>query len=793
LIALYICIHPKEQQFLEKCHVIRAQYGAIGDELQGRMPLAYAHIVQVLLDVVLWMYPFMALSTGMAWHISILGTGLLTMFYQGLFDLAKQFLDPYDNENYGKGDDPLVIDTLIAESNAGSVRWMNSFQQQPWNNQLLRDGELYDSILPLWGYSVEYLSEIEAQEEQERKEKELAKEEKKKKEEEMDRQRAEELLMTHHSNLKNGTDTIVGERWNGTAVLSPEGEVLMEGVMQNNKTLMEVSGGEVIATSSLLSPKQEPLLSLKQETNASDTIANNTRVEMESVKVLTLADGTLVTPDDIVAINTTESEMTAASQPSEDLEKNTTSDAPVVEDEATTAVDGFDGLTLPTLLGDTNEIVALAQQGTAPNFQESIAEMADYKDSPILPLYNTKDYQINFDRKMSDDELEDFEWFEEIGEDGQEYRLSQMLADEEYELEEEEDEADDAATNKTMTYDEFTQKASEIMERVESELDETKQILSVSPGNDAEYYVTDRDSRDSSLSPVSLPARRMVMDEPEPVYDQTRLDGISQLWGAPPETLFNTIVEDDDSEQDLINDGMDFKNVYALWGEDLPEAALDEEESTAPSPSMDGFSQLWNEDLSPYTGGEQDDSIDQVDPQQRTVNFAAFAGLEWWDEVSEDGKELRLSQMLADEEYEETVDQEVEAPMTFERFAEETEKLIEQAEDERKETEAIMNAPPNANFLEADDEDGTSGVEKGVVASDAFEEMIFSLAEGEGTDAEYDIAKEIISDAEIGVLEMDEGTTGADLEKGKDSSEEIVEPENVLDLANKAFESAADE
>ena len=43
----------------EKCHVIRAQYGAIGDELQGRMPLAYAHIVQVLLDVVLWMYPFM--------------------------------------------------------------------------------------------------------------------------------------------------------------------------------------------------------------------------------------------------------------------------------------------------------------------------------------------------------------------------------------------------------------------------------------------------------------------------------------------------------------------------------------------------------------------------------------------------------------------------------------------------------------------------------------------------------------------------------------------------------------
>lgn len=161
-----------EQQFMEKCHVIRAQYGAIGDELQGRMPLAYAHIVQVLVDVVLWMYPFMALSTGMAWHISILGTGLLTMFYQGLFDLAKQFLDPYDNENYGKGDDPLVVDTLITETNAGSVRWMNSFQQQPWNKQLLKDGEMSALILPLRGYTVEEVLEKEEREEHERKKKE---------------------------------------------------------------------------------------------------------------------------------------------------------------------------------------------------------------------------------------------------------------------------------------------------------------------------------------------------------------------------------------------------------------------------------------------------------------------------------------------------------------------------------------------------------------------------------------------------------------------------------------------
>lgn len=41
-----------EQQFIEKAHVCRSSYGAIGDELNGRMPLAYVHIVQVLVDMV---------------------------------------------------------------------------------------------------------------------------------------------------------------------------------------------------------------------------------------------------------------------------------------------------------------------------------------------------------------------------------------------------------------------------------------------------------------------------------------------------------------------------------------------------------------------------------------------------------------------------------------------------------------------------------------------------------------------------------------------------------------------
>ena len=116
---------------------------------------------------------------------------------------------------------------------------------------------------------------------------------------------------------------------------------------------------------------------------------------------------------------------------------------------------------------------------------------------------------------------------------------------------------------------------------------------------------------------------------------------------------------------------------------------------------MDGFSQLWNEKLSPYNG-EVPEEIDQN--ERSTEDLQAYTGFEWWDEVTEDGKEMRLSQMLADEEYEEIVEEEDEAPMTFEKFAEETVNLIEQAEDERRETEAILSAPPGANYLDEDEE-----------------------------------------------------------------------------------------
>jgi len=160
-----------------------------------------------------------------------------------------------------------------------------------------------------------------------------------------------------------------------------------------------------------------------------------------------------------------------------------------------------------------------------------------------------------------------------------------------------------------------------------------------------------------------------------------------------------------------------------------------------------------------------------------------YGGLEWWDEVLEDGKELRLSQMLADEEYAETMEEEDQTPMSLEQFAEETEKLIEQAEDERKETEAIMNAPPNANFLEGPDEDTeASAVEKSVSSSDKFGDMIMQLADVDDYDqGENDkISAEEILQMDEEVLQMDDlpGKVG---QTSNSSSTLLDENEKVLE------------
>ena len=76
---------------------LRGTFAGIGDQLDGRIPLAYAHFVQVLVDSFLVIAPFALYSELGIW--SIPAVGLLTLFYAGLLDLSKILLDPLDNDS----------------------------------------------------------------------------------------------------------------------------------------------------------------------------------------------------------------------------------------------------------------------------------------------------------------------------------------------------------------------------------------------------------------------------------------------------------------------------------------------------------------------------------------------------------------------------------------------------------------------------------------------------------------------------------------------------------------------
>ena len=146
-----------EQQMMSKIQEIRAQANSMESILRGRMPFAYHQIVQLLINSILWMYPLMAFSKdlNMSFHLGVFGMVLLTSSYQGLFDLAKQLLDPFHNENFWKGQDALVVDTLIAETNAGSMRWMFCLDEMPISYESIRKGSLDEFILPDEGFSKE--------------------------------------------------------------------------------------------------------------------------------------------------------------------------------------------------------------------------------------------------------------------------------------------------------------------------------------------------------------------------------------------------------------------------------------------------------------------------------------------------------------------------------------------------------------------------------------------------------------------------------------------------------------
>ena len=117
-------------QLLKQITELRTTYQAINDKLDGRMPLAYTHFVQILVDTFVLIAPF-ALYADLG-NYSVIAVGILTLFYTGLFDLAKIFLDPLNNENFCGNSIFMDLGVLVRESNAGSTRWRNSGARLPF-------------------------------------------------------------------------------------------------------------------------------------------------------------------------------------------------------------------------------------------------------------------------------------------------------------------------------------------------------------------------------------------------------------------------------------------------------------------------------------------------------------------------------------------------------------------------------------------------------------------------------------------------------------------------------------
>lgn len=153
-----------EQNILQNIQEIRACGNYMECILRGRLQFGYVHIVQVLVNLVSWLYPLMAFSSGLSLQIGVLGVIFITMTYQGLFDLAKRFLDPFHNESFWNGFDPIRVDTLIAETNAGSRRWMLGLEDMPIPMNVIQEGgsDLDLFILPDEGRTAEEVSEMEA-------------------------------------------------------------------------------------------------------------------------------------------------------------------------------------------------------------------------------------------------------------------------------------------------------------------------------------------------------------------------------------------------------------------------------------------------------------------------------------------------------------------------------------------------------------------------------------------------------------------------------------------------------
>jgi len=118
-----------ESIFLDRACLLRSQYATFGDILDARIPLAYAHIVQIMVDTLLICAPF-SLYSQMG-TLCIPATGIITVFFSGLLNLAKVMFDPMNNENFCDNMVEINIGVFIRESNEASSRWWKGAEYLP--------------------------------------------------------------------------------------------------------------------------------------------------------------------------------------------------------------------------------------------------------------------------------------------------------------------------------------------------------------------------------------------------------------------------------------------------------------------------------------------------------------------------------------------------------------------------------------------------------------------------------------------------------------------------------------
>jgi hypothetical protein len=117
-----------EENILRQITALRGEYFNIGDLSAGRMPLAYVQLVQVLVDSLLVIAP-LAIYPDLG-IISYPLTAIMTIFYKGLLELSKAFLDPFGNEGYLEQN--IRVDVLVSELNFGAgSRWVKAGESLP--------------------------------------------------------------------------------------------------------------------------------------------------------------------------------------------------------------------------------------------------------------------------------------------------------------------------------------------------------------------------------------------------------------------------------------------------------------------------------------------------------------------------------------------------------------------------------------------------------------------------------------------------------------------------------------